>query len=215
MDPAPNSTHALPTPSPDQPGSRLLVGLVGIYILVIAEWIIFIAAFSINIRLNDEYFSYVNAGLDVPLDVGCPPFAMQGIDRDIDTPLILCLLPLAYNTSFLGLAFAWAYQSRLDTVFVLCVSVFAFPMWIIGGSFNVVMHRVAVEEEWDPGFKSLFGFFAALQIVLGVAWLLVMIASAKTISKAKKDKWVSEGMERGVRRRVEEHQMQKLPAHQA
>lgn len=67
---------------------------------------------------------------------------------------------------------------------------------------------------YDP-FWSLFSAFAAFQIILGIAWLLVLIAAARSVDKREKDKWMAEGVERAIRRsQLEEHQLQDLPPYQ-
>ncbi|KAF1928994.1 uncharacterized protein M421DRAFT_144330 [Didymella exigua CBS 183.55] len=215
-EPTPGTSRTLPVPSPQPLRSALFVCLVGVSILVTVEWILFIAAFSVNMKLNDRYFSYLDAGLQTPADVDYPPLVTRGRDRDIDGPLVMCLLPLGYDSFFLMVISGWACHKRLPRVLVLCVSVLAFPMWSICGSFNVFLVLSAREETWDPAFNSLYGFFTALQVLSAVTWLAVLIAAARSIDKRKKERWMAEGVERALRRqRAEEHQLQDLPAYQA
>lgn len=52
-------------------------------------------------------------------------------------------------------------------------------------------------------------------MILGIAWLLVLIAAARSVDKREKDKWMAEGVERAIRRsQLEEHQLQDLPPYQ-
>lgn len=214
VDPNPDATQTSPISSRRLPRAPLLVCLILTSILDMLVWIIFIAAFVINAKLNDKYFAYINAGEKVPPGVDYPPLPSQGIDADLGATLVVCLLPLTYDTAFLLVVFVWATCKRPNTVFILCVSVLAFLMWIVCGSFNALHHYAAQEQTWDPAFNSLFGWFAALQIVVGVSWLFVLVAAAKSIHK-ERDKWVAEGVQRGVTRALEELQMDDLPAYRA
>lgn len=213
-EPAPNSFPTLAASSQRRSRNLVHFGLIPITVLVFIEWIMFIAAIKVNERLSDEYFGYVNAGSKVPSSVDYPPFPTQGVDKDVEAILILCLVPLGYDTFFLSIAFVCAHFNRTNKVFILCVSIFAFLSWSFCGSFNVLTCLSAREETWDPTFSSLFGTSTAIQIILGFAWLLALIAAARSVDKDKKERWMAEGAERAMRRPAE-HEMQDLPAYQA
>lgn len=214
---AASTSHTLPVAPQQKSRGFLFVWLIGASILLSVEWIIFIAAFSVNLKLNNQYFSYVDAGRQRPADVDYPPFVTRGRNRDIDVPLVLCLLPLGYDTFWLMaiVISGWACRKQLNRVLILCVSVIAFPMWSVCGGFNVLIVLVAREETWDSAFNSLYGWLTAFQILSGVVWLCTLVAAARGVDKRKKEKWMAEGVERAVRRQLaEEHQLQDLPAYQ-
>lgn len=216
-DPVPNANSTPPASSSSssrRPPRWVRLALTPISVLVAVEWILFIAAIKVNERLNDEYFQYKNAGPDRPVYVDYPPFVTQGRDAVGGAVLITWLVPLAYDTFFVPTTFIWACYDGHCTVGILCVSIFAFPMWIICGSINTLTHLSARESTWNPSFNSLFGFATALQILLGTVWSFVMIAAARKVNNERKEKWMTEGVARALRR-PEEHHMQDLPPYQA
>ena len=111
--------------------------------------------------------------------------------------LLMTLLPLVFDAVLLPLAIGFGVWGHLHPAWLLSQAVFAFLVWTACGAFDAFHSWVSMVDKGYVGgdaFDHVWGGVAGMQVVMGMVWLVVMIAAARRVHRRNRRKWMARGV---------------------